>query len=403
MQVIIKTMLEVLLYYVAKVLVQSDIPKSVDTVKTEKNIDKSENNKVDINSTTNQKHESDGKSQKTSNNKDTIKTDLIKSHNMERANSKAVENNQENKKDNESENKKEQEKKNKNKSDKKHDNQHEKKQDRNHEKKQEKKIEKKRENDKLDNQQGKKNNKIKNTQSKHKSKIESLKKQVQKLIKLNKTLLKNYSKKVNEPHPKVVSFLQKHQSNLNTLNQKIENNKQIINDEIKEKGKEINSLYEIASSKYDDLINHIDNIEKKVEESKHRQTNLLKNFEYTFDSKTVNSDKLNCSEADLNSVNTNTIYLEGLEITGSGINIKNGDFKLVSGDIEVTVSELFNSFKSFEVLTNMCGKNFERCKPLSEEVLQSEAEKQDKILSNLRRLEHEAKSIIVQNRKLNNN
>jgi hypothetical protein len=233
--------------------------------------------------------------------------------------------------------------------------------------------------------------------------IKNLKRQVRKLIKISKKLMKRYDLQIKQNKPaQLESFLQQHEHDVNNLRDKIENNKQIVKGAILEKKDEIKKLFNLEVSKYGKLINQINSIEKKVEDSKHRQTNFLKTFERKIDSQTINTEFLNSKEAKLDTIYSNDINVEGLEINDSGITIKNGDYKLVSGYKEVTVSELFDGFKSFQALTDICGKKFEKCKPLSETILNSEAEKQNKILDNLRKLKHEANSIIDQNKKLRN-
>merc|ERR1712151_1144445 len=88
-------------------------------------------------------------------------------------------------------------------------------------------------------------------------------------------------------------------------------------------------------------------------------------------------------------LNTKGINLPNIQITPQGIKVT-GDTKIQTGNSEISFENILNKLSYVDKLMKICGKNFERCKALSDEELKKESIKQNMILMNLKKLRSES-------------
>jgi hypothetical protein len=233
--------------------------------------------------------------------------------------------------------------------------------------------------------------------------IDVLKKDVQALIQTNEKLLekfKNMTGNDNKDKPSgsssnIVSFIQKYDKDVNNLQDKLKTNKNEIETTLNEKGKEFERLYNRANSKFDDIHKKVETVNRKLDHIKNESLGKIKNLRENFKVSNLEvQEKLTAAEANINKLDTNEIDLPTFKVTKKEVEFKK-DAKFVFDGEFVTLSEIMKEAKLFEEFVKKCGNNFEKCKPVSDEVLQEQEKTQKVILDSLRDLREQTNRILL--------
>ena len=103
----------------------------------------------------------------------------------------------------------------------------------------------------------------------------------------------------------------------------------------------------------------------------------------------------------MNKLSAKSLDIGNIKIDEHGINFSNENVKLIVGKEIITVGQLLNNLASFRKLINICGESFEKCKPVTDEILKDQAAKQHAILESLKKLRQETTQVLTRHRRRN--
>lgn len=78
----------------------------------------------------------------------------------------------------------------------------------------------------------------------------------------------------------------------------------------------------------------------------------------------------------LNRLKTSSIDVGSIKIENNSLMFSNGSTRLLIGKEVVTIQDLENMLTSFKSLQNLCGEDFSKCQPITEEYLKSQEKKE---------------------------
>jgi hypothetical protein len=228
--------------------------------------------------------------------------------------------------------------------------------------------------------------------------IEQLKKDVQVLLQTNEKLVRRFekanakSRKVEKGGANMYSFIQEYDKDMKNLKDSVEDGKHKIQSAINEKDVEFKKLYNQATSKFNEVHKRVEAVNKKIEGLQTHQEG-----EQDLKAANINVQNLSADNASFNRFNATEITLPSMKITKDEIVI-NGGTKIVIDGEAINVAELVKDVGRFQEFVEKCGKDFERCKPVSEEVLDEQKKTQEVILNSLRDLRAQTNKILMSRR-----
>jgi hypothetical protein len=237
----------------------------------------------------------------------------------------------------------------------------------------------------------------------HLSDIESLKREVQTLIQTNEKLMKKYERankhKTGRSKHNVVSFIQDYDKDITNLKEKVEANKDLLENTINQKDEEFKKLYNQASNKFNDINKKVKAVNEKLThiETEHLDKIVSLKENLKVDNLSVEND-LTAGNARIHKLHADIVELPGMKITKDQITLKK-DMKLVIDGETINMNDLVRDYNMFQEFLKKCGNNFENCKPVSQAVIQEQANTQKIILDNLRELREETNKVLMNKQK----
>jgi hypothetical protein len=248
-----------------------------------------------------------------------------------------------------------------------------------------------------------------NSESKNESELKKLKRDVASLLEMNHKLLKKL-KKTDEVNKKkrrfkknVVSFIQKYDKDVSTLKKNIESSKDFVEHKIVQKNEEFQKLYESTEKNFEQLQVQVKDVQSKISQLETEETKKLAELHSNFSIKDLNiNNKLDVEGISfMNKLSAKSLDVGNIKIDTQGVNFSNENVKLIVGKEMITVGQLLNNLASFRKLINICGENFEKCKPVTDEILRDQAAKQQAILDSLKKLRQETTQVLSRHRRRN--
>jgi len=102
----------------------------------------------------------------------------------------------------------------------------------------------------------------------------------------------------------------------------------------------------------------------------------------------------------INKVNAKSIDLGNIKLDSNQITFLDENSKIVIGNEVTSIGSIVKNMGALNRLINKCGENFEKCKPISEDLIREQTSKQIEILENLKKLRGETTQVLNRHRKL---
>ena len=94
---------------------------------------------------------------------------------------------------------------------------------------------------------------------------------------------------------------------------------------------------------------------------------------------------------------TNEINLENMQLTPNFLKL-NENVNIQLGNRQISMENLFEKLAYLEKIEETCGKNFEKCRTISNDELKKQANLQNEILRNLKKLRIESSELMRKRR-----
>jgi len=248
-----------------------------------------------------------------------------------------------------------------------------------------------------------------NSESKNELELKKLKRDVASLLEMNQKLFKKMKKtdKVNKKKTKfkknVVSFIEKYDKDVSNLKKNIESSKDFVENKIVQKNEEFQKLYDSTEKNFEQLQVQVKDVQSKINMLETEETKKLAELHSNFSIKDLNiNNKLDVEGISfMNKLSAKSLDIGNIKIDEHGINFSNENVKLIVGKEIITVGQLLNNLASFRKLINICGESFEKCKPVTDEILKDQAAKQHAILESLKKLRQETTQVLTRHRRRN--
>lgn len=251
---------------------------------------------------------------------------------------------------------------------------------------------------------------LSNTKSQAKSKlagkysneIKLLKSQIEevKLIndKLTKKIIKSENKKQNNKiQDDAINFIENCDKNIDTLRSKLKNSKRQAQERLAIKDGEFSQMFDLMQNKFLEMKSKIkgmnQDIEKITELQDVNKNKIKKGLE--LDSLTINnkldikgvlySNKIISDEINLN---------DKVQLSKGGIKI-NKDIKLKIGKNVIPLNKMINNIQYVLRIQDFCGKDFSKCKIITNEEANEETGKHREIVKNLKKFRAESAEILT--------
>lgn len=248
-----------------------------------------------------------------------------------------------------------------------------------------------------------------NSESKNELELKKLKRDVASLLEMNQKLFKKMKKtdQVNKKKTKfkknVVSFIEKYDKDVSNLKKNIESSKDFVENKIVQKNEEFQKLYDSTEKNFEQLQVQVKDVQSKINMLETEETKKLAELHSNFSIKDLNiNNKLDVEGISfMNKLSAKSLDIGNIKIDEHGINFSNENVKLIVGKQIITVGQLLNNLASFRKLINICGESFEKCKPVTDEILKDQAAKQHAILESLKKLRQETTQVLTRHRRRN--
>ena len=237
--------------------------------------------------------------------------------------------------------------------------------------------------------------------------ISKLKKNVKMLMQMNEKLMKKFKslnmdkKKKKKLSKKVVSFIQQYDSDVSKLKKNIQSSKNQVENKINKKDEEFKNLYKSTEKNFVNLQSQVSNVHSQLNDLVTEEEKKLKELKSNFQVKDLEvKGKVDVDGiAFINKLNAHSIDLGKIKFDSNGISFNDENVKLIIGKDVMTIGQLSANLKSFKKLISLCGKNFEKCRPVSDDVFREQADKQQAILDHLKKLRTETTKVLTRNKK----
>merc|ERR1711957_846705 len=246
--------------------------------------------------------------------------------------------------------------------------------------------------------------KMKSQDVQYQQEIEDLKSQMSHLVKLNQklgeNLIKDQKNNKNNANKEMISFIQNYDHKVNSLRKTFKSSKDNVETNFMQNNEFVKKAITSSQQKYSEITSEISELDQKV-----RDLNQKQEAQRNLISKGLEVDDLKINQnlkvdgvLYSKKIVTKAINLENIQLTSQALKV-NGEAKIQLGNKVISFENIMNKMAYVDNLQNTCGKNFEKCRTVSDAELKKETNRQNLILKNLKQLRIESTELMRKRRR----
>jgi hypothetical protein len=201
------------------------------------------------------------------------------------------------------------------------------------------------------------------------------------------------NKKMQAEDKNINKKLNAEETTIKNLKNSLEKEKNILNDKINREDKKFNAHEQQSRNNLAIISQEMSKNENNLRHALKVQENGIKNLETKVKTDSLVSHIINTDKAKIKNLDSNDLHLgKKLRLTENSLTVPE-NFELQFGNEKVSISELVGSARLVRNLTSKCGMNLEKCKIVSNELLQETRNKEENILNSLKEIKAKAYEI----------
>jgi len=234
--------------------------------------------------------------------------------------------------------------------------------------------------------------------------IEGLKSKMSNLMKLNQklgeNLIKDQKNNKNNANKEMISFIQNYDHKVNSLRKTFKSSKDNVETNFMQNNEFVKKAITSSQQKYSEITSEISELDQKVKslnQKQEAQRNLISQGLEVDDLKINQNLKVDGVLYSKKLV-TKGIDLGNIQLNSQALKV-NGESVIQLGNKVISFENIMSKMAYVDNLQKTCGKNFEKCRTVSDAELKKETNRQNEILKNLKKLRVESTELMRRRRR----